>query len=1194
MSHPLLQGFLAILCILALVHKNVNPSTHHSSTKLTPSIDQSSSVLHVIFQSASQSLYSADIKGFESILYMCVCSRQTYTESIRYYKPLCSFSFNSNSLSHLAILLLLSGQIESNPGPGPSTDVPTAFPCAVCGDEVHANDPAILCDHCDFWCHIHCVGISSHSYEVLTNNSRSFAWTCFQCNSINIGSSSSFQELDVTQSNRYSLLQEELGVDEEYSPPVSQQTSTPTSSPVGHTKPPHFCFPSKSKKNIFKVMTVNCNGLKSGAKKSGFLAAVAHHSPDFILGCESKLDDSISTYSIFPSNYSVYRKDRNRHGGGVFIAISDLLSVTECPEFITDCELLWCKILLKDAKPLYIGSYYCPPNDKQHGVEGLKQSLGKLQAKYSRSQPSIVITGDFNHPDINWDTQTTTNPATNACHQKLLDILLENFLFQIVREVTRPASGNILDLIITSNPALIQNVSIHPGISDHSILTFDLDAKFKTSGKSQRRIYQFNKADPQQLGKACEDFCTKFLQSDPEMESVESNWNTISQFLTKLMSDLVPSKMSKGKKHLPWVSISIKRQMRKRDRLFKKARRQSCSAAWREYRQFRNKVAKAVHKAHCDYINNVIGASLQDNPKSFWSYIKMCRSENIGIPPLRTSTKLCATGPDKAEALNEYFQSVFTQEQPYPLPQKEKSPYPTIGHLHIHRTGVEKQLRNLNPAKAHGPDELPPKLLKIVAHEIAPALSFLFQQSHNCGVVPTQWRQAPVTPIHKSGVKSDPANYRPISLTCICCKVMEHIVLSHISKHLAANNILTEAQHGFRQQLSTTTQLTSVVHDWSSTLQKRSQVDAVFLDFQKAFDRVPHKRLDIKLEYYGIIGDSKAWIMSLLSGRKQAVVVDGSQSSWRDVTSGVPQGSVIGPTLFLLYINDIQDNTKCTVRLFADDCVIYREIRNDEDHLFIQSDLEYLSAWSSNWLMNFNIKKCAILSITRKRKPRIYQYLLLNEVIPRVDQYKYLGVTITADLRWEKHCQTIRHKASRTLGLLRRTLPSCSSEVKSKAYTALVRPQLEYGSEAWNPHNVTTINGLEKIQKTAARFVCSDYRKSTSSESLISSLKWDSLHTRRLLAQCTLFYKIQYQQVAVPFPAVVLPAAYHGRYDHNLKYTVPAATMDIFKFSFFPRVIKIWNHLPSHAVNIQGTDNFKEAALPVLRTMQPHVGSSVL
>ena len=232
--------------------------------------------------------------------------------------------------------------------------------------------------------------------------------------------------------------------------------------------------------------------------------------------------------------------------------------------------------------------------------------------------------------------------------------------------------------------------------------------------------------------------------------------------------------------------------------------------------------------------------------------------------------------------LNNYFHTTFTQENTQSLPSKGASPYSSIGHIHIDRNGVEKQLQQLNPSKASGSDAISPKLLKLIACEISPVLSFLFQQSYNTGTIPSQWKQALVSPIHKSGEKSDPSNYRPISLTYIACKIMEHIVLSHVNKHLAANKILTDAPHGFRQGLSTTTQLSSAVHDWSYTLQNRCQVDTI-LDFQKAFDRVPHQRLRIKLQYYGIAGDTLDWIMAFLSDRKQSVIVDGSQSSWRDV-----------------------------------------------------------------------------------------------------------------------------------------------------------------------------------------------------------------------------------------------------------------------------------------------------------------------
>ena len=954
-----------------------------------------------------------------------------------------------------------------------------------------------------------------------------------------------------------------------------------------------FCSPSKNRRKSIKSVIVNCNGLKSASKKSQFQALIDQHRPDIVLGCESKLGNSISTHSVFPSDFNVFRKDRDEHGGGVFVAVHNSLIVSNCPEFDVDCELLWCSLQFTNAKPLFIASFYRPPNNRKQDLDQLRQSLSKLMTQHRRSHPNIIIGGDFNLPDINWESGTTTNPCTSN-HQELLDLLLENSLSQVIREVTRPASSNILDLLITSNPALVSDVNVLPGISDHDIISFTFSGNLKFAPKPSRKIFQFHKANQEGLSEAVRNFSTEFLASSPELSSVDENWIKILNFLNECIKDFIPSKISKNRRHLPWITPELKRHMRKRDRLFKKARRNPSTAAWQSYRQYRNKVAKLVHQAHNNYVNNVVGDSLSDNPKTFWSYVKLCRTENMGIPSLRQDDKLYATAKDKAECLNTYFQSVFTKDETCPDFYQRTSPYNDIGHLYIHRPGVEKQLRELNPSKASGPDEIPPRLLKLVAHEIAPSLAFLFQQSFNTGTVPTQWKHALVTPIHKSGDKCNPSNYRPISLTCICCKIMEHVVLSHISKHLALHNILTDVQHGFRQRLSTTTQLISAIQDWANTLQTRGQTDVVFLDFRKAFDRVSHQRLHMKLRYYGITGDTLHWINSLLSGRQQAVTVSGSQSTWRPVTSGVPQGSVIGPVLFLLYINDINVNVQSKMRLFADDSVIYREIHCIKDHEILQQDLHALADWSRQWLMDFNIRKCATLTITRKRKPSLCEYELLEDLIPRVQEYKYLGIIISKDLRWTAHCQTIRQKANRTLGLLRRTLSPCSKDVKNRAYQALVRPQMEYGSEAWNPYCTTTAQSLEGVQKAAARFVYQDYRWSTSSTALVSKLGWDTLHTRRLAAQSNMFYKIHYKLVNITLPSSISPATYIGRHDHKLKYAIPEATMDPYKFSFYPRTVWVWNHLPYNTVTAPTVDTFQKAALPTIRRLQPPVGSKML
>ncbi|XP_071491882.1 uncharacterized protein [Diadema antillarum] len=282
------------------------------------------------------------------------------------------------------------------------------------------------------------------------------------------------------------------------------------------------------------------------------------------------------------------------------------------------------------------------------------------------------------------------------------------------------------------------------------------------------------------------------------------------------------------------------------------------------------------------------------------------------------------------------------------------------------------------------------------------------------------------------------------------------------------------------------------------------------------------------------------------------------------------------------------------MRLFADDSVIYRDIHSEDDNISLQRDLEVLSTWSKVWLMSFNVKKCAVLTITRKRRPNMYNYTLCNESIPRVDSYKYLGITVTKDLRWNEHCQEKASNASKTLGLLRRTLAPCPKTVKENAYKALVLPKLEYSPEAWNPYTSQCVENLERIQRAAARFVTRDYRTTTSSSSLVRQLRWDPLHTRRLLAQSTMFFKIRQQLVNISFPAFIAPAPHISRNDHSLKLTVPVATIDSYKFSFYPRAIRIWNCLPHQAVTAQTLAAFQEAALPAIRRMKPPIGDRML
>ena len=882
----------------------------------------------------------------------------------------------------------------------------------------------------------------------------------------------------------------------------------------------------------------------------------------------------------------MYRKDRTQNGGGVFIATKDCLITAEEPDFGNDSEIIWASLQFKSSKPLLIASFYRPPGNNAQPLDALQSSFAKAM-KNSRRYANIIIGGDFNLGDINWKNWTTTKASTRVIHQKFLDFLLNNTLSQLVDKITRPISNSILDLIVTSNPNIIENIEVLPGMSDHCLVTFDINMKPKTQRKPQRKIHLYKKCDHELIKTKVKEFVDDFLASKPEDKSVNTNWMSIRDGIASIVNKHVPSKLSKSRHNLPWITAEVKRKLRKRDRKFKKARISSSSADWKAYRSYRNYVTKYIRQCHQGYVNNVIGESLIDNPKSFWSYIRMHKTENIGIPTLKTPNKMCNYDYDKAQALNSHFESVFNKKTNQGIPDKGKSPYPSISHLQISIDGVAKQLQNLNPSKASGPDEMSPRVLNMVANEIAPALRFLFQQSYDQQTVPDQWRQAMVSAIHKGGQKADPSNYRPISLTCICCKIMEHIVLSHIAKHLNTNSILINNQHGFREHLSTVTQLINSTNDWAKTLNTRGQTDVILLDFSKAFDKVSHPHLSAKLNHYGIRDNTLEWINSFLSNRKQSVSVNGTHSSWVNVTSGVPQGSVLGPVLFLLYINDINDHIQSTIKLFADDSILYREIQNPQDLAILQADLNTLADWADNWLMSFNVKKCAILSITRKRSPLIHTYTLREECLNRVKKHDYLGVTVSDDLNWNDHCSKVSAKASRTLGLLRRTLSPCSKRVKSRAYQTLVRPQLEYASEVWCPNTATQVKRIEQVQLSAARFVMSDYRRETHVSQMVQQLNWDLLHTRRLVQISCMMYKIQYGLVNITTPPCFIRASHISpRLDHPLKYVnTHIPTINVYKYSYFPRAVSIWNRLPPAAVlHINPSpSSFHSAAAPAIR-----------
>ena len=310
----------------------------------------------------------------------------------------------------------------------------------------------------------------------------------------------------------------------------------------------------------------------------------------------------------------------------------------------------------------------------------------------------------------------------------------------------------------------------------------------------------------------------------------------------------------------------------------------------------------------------------------------------------------------------------------------------------------------------------------------------------------------------KNGHQSDPSNYRPITLTCILCKLTEHIIASNISAHFTRYNILYDLQHGFRERRSCETQLIQLVDDLARTLVAGQQSDLILLDFSKAFDKVSHSKLLYKLHEHGIRGCTLDWIRSFLIGRTQVVVLEGEKSDEVPVTSGVPQGSVLGPLLFLLYINNLPDHVKSQVRLFADDTAVYLTINNLNDCNTLQQDLNTLEQWEIKWEMRFNPSKCQVLNITRNKHKIKQNYILHGHILETLTSAKYLGVDLSEDLSFNTHINRICTTANRTLGFVKRNIQTQNKKVKETAYKTLVRPQVEYWSPVWSPYIKQNIN----------------------------------------------------------------------------------------------------------------------------------------
>lgn len=622
------------------------------------------------------------------------------------------------------------------------------------------------------------------------------------------------------------------------------------------------------------------------------------------------------------------------------------------------------------------------------------------------------------------------------------------------------------------------------------------------------------------------------------------------------------------------------RYMETRTRAWQRYMETRTEEKFKEYTRIRNQLKWEIRKSKRE-LERKIAEDIKEQPKKFWKYVNSKRKVKTGISDLKgldgDLQKIAVRDQDKAEVLAKFFSSVFTQEPPGGLPDfQERDISYQFEEINCTPEAIEKLLYDLNENKSQGPDMMHPKTLKELRKQISNPLAEIFNRSLQEGKLPEAWKEANITAIFKKGSKSEAGNYRPVSLTSIIGKTLEKLVRNSIVNHMDKNNLLSNKQFGFINGRSTQLQLLMVLEEWTKIIDNGGQLDVIYMDFMKAFDKVPHRRLIKKLKGYGVSDRATNWITNFLSNRCQKVIVNGETSKIYPVLSGIPQGSVLGPILFVLYINDLPENTESQSPLFADDTKLYREIRSIDDKNILQSDLINLEKWSEKWLLKFHPNKCKVLAIKSKEK-RVYsmsgttgEQLDLDNITSEKD----IGVTVDEDLNFRTHIQLGVNKANSILGLIRRTFTFLDEKMFKLLFKALVRPHLEYASSVWSPYMTKDIELIENVQRRATKLIPGF--KDLPYPERLQRLNLPTLEHRRKRGDLINVFKILKNIYDERVTSSIFQMDTNSRTrGHSLKIFKKRCNTDIRKHFFSFRVVDTWNNLPQHVIDATDVKKFE-------------------
>lgn len=861
------------------------------------------------------------------------------------------------------------------------------------------------------------------------------------------------------------------------------------------------------------------------------------------------------------------------HGRGVAIYCKIVLSVNivdtiTCEDFQ---ESIWCRVKLRNSDSLIIGCIYRSPSSDSVNNDKLNMLLKKV---IDFNDSHILIVGDFNYKDIDWPSRQS-NTRCESDTSKFIESINDCYFYQHVLEPTRYRDGqhpSILDLILTNEELMINDIEYMApiGKSDHIALFFKYTCYVDDKPVNTEPKYQYHKGDYVKL----KDNIDNVHWNETTEMDIEQHWDFFTSNIISAMDHHIPKSKPGMKRKKKWVTGKAATAIQDKKKAWKKYTYCKTKEHYSAYVNKRNQCTGEVRRAKKDFERKLI-QNVKEDAKSFWSYIRSKTKTKSTIGDIEDNDGVLTSDClGKAEILNSFFGSVFVNEDASEVPELPVRVFnEELKDIVVTPEIVQKQLLKLNSTKSPGDDQMHPRVLKELNSEICDPLAELFNKTITQGRLPSQWKYAIVVPLFKKGNKKKAENYRPVSLTSVVCKVLESLIRTFMMEHMETNSLFVKHQHGFRPGHSCVTQLLEVTDEWFDILDRGGNIDCIYLDFRKAFDTVPHLRLSNKLYSYGIRGTVRTWIENFLCDRNQSVRVESSMSPKVGVTSGIPQGSVLGPILFLIFINDLPEIVTSAVKLFADDTKLYREISSESDCDLVQNDLNGLSHWTDTWLLRFNASKCKSMHFGRSNKKHKYHIQDGDSEInvEQISLEKDIGVNFDEELKFSQHIAICVKKANQKLGLIRRSFDYMDRDMFLTLFKTLIRPTLEYASVIWSPFLKKDIVALENVQRRATKIV--KEISSLSYEERLKNLGLPTLIYRRERADMVQLFKIMNGFDKAELSIKVVTESVTRGHQHKIekrRYNYKSHMN-----TFTARSVNPWNSLPTKCIEAKTVNSFK-------------------